>query len=108
MTSVEWVEAYVTLTAEDILAEDLYANSHAALKTKLQTNSLKKAIQGPQFHWDGTAYSEKQKTHEQRIRISGRFAYHYERPLIRWEHSPTTSPISLTGFTSITLRALTP
>ena len=62
MTSTAWVEAYGNLTAEEILAEDLYPNSHAALQTKLQAPGLTARTHGPQYHWDGSEYPPDRET----------------------------------------------
>ena len=60
-SSTVWVNAFVELTPEDALAEELNPNSCADLRTKLQGPSLNTPAHGPQLHWDGTEYNRAQE-----------------------------------------------
>ena len=50
MTSTEWVDMYVALTAEDILAEDTHPNFRASLPRKLQAPGLQTDTHSSQWH----------------------------------------------------------
>ena len=53
LSSTAWVNAFVELTPEDELAEELNPNSCADLRTKLLGPSLTTTAHGNQFHWTG-------------------------------------------------------